>query len=65
MMWSCHSVDVWRLVRWFVFGPGIAKPRPGKSDRMGGRQVLPADLCDVGLELVAFCLGNSACSNVA
>jgi hypothetical protein len=29
--WSCRQLDVGGIVGWFFFGPGIAKPWPGKS----------------------------------
>ena len=63
--WSCDPEGDGGLVRWLFFRPGITKPRPGKSGRRSGSRVLPTDLCDVGLELVAFRLGDSTCSNVA
>ncbi len=50
---------------WLFLRPGITKPRPGKSGRRSGSRVLPTDLCDVGLELAAFRLGDSTCSKVA
>jgi hypothetical protein len=45
------------------FGPGIAKPRPGKSSR-GGRFVLPANFGDVGREFILLRLRDGRCSNV-
>ena len=62
-MWSCHTWGVGRIGRLCV-GPGIAKSRPGESGP-GGGGVLPANFFEIYLEFGAFCLGNSACSDMA
>ena len=56
----------WGVVGRFLFGPGIARPRPGKSDRWcGSWGYLPADLGEVGLECTAFGRWEVAGTNVA
>ncbi len=57
--WSCCPWGVWGVVGRLFFGPGIAKPRPGKSGQ-GGGFVLPANYCKVGLEFFVLCWGNGA-----
>jgi hypothetical protein len=63
MTGSCHLLGVWGFVGRLFFGPGIAKPRPGKSSQ-GGEVILPANFGDVGLKIVLLCLGDSRRSNV-
>ena len=63
MTGSCHPLGVWGFVGRLFFGPGIAKPRPGKSSR-GGEVILPANFGDVGLKIVLLRLGDGGRSNV-
>ena len=63
MIGSCHPLGVWGFAGRLFFGPGIAKPRPGKSSR-GGEVILPANFGDVGLKIVLLRLGDGGCSNV-
>ncbi len=53
----------WGFVGRLFFGPGVAKPRPGKSSR-DGRFVLPENFGDVGQEVILLCLRDSGRSNV-
>ncbi len=63
MTGSCHPLGVWGFVGRLFFGPGIAKPQPGKSSR-GGEVILLANFGDVGLKIVLFCLGDGGRSDV-
>jgi hypothetical protein len=63
MTGSCHPLGVWGFVGRLFFGPGIAKPRPGKSSQ-GGEVILPANFGDVGLKNDLLCLGDGRRSDV-
>ena len=60
---SCCPWGLWGFVGRLFFGPGVAKPRPGKSSR-GGRFVLPANFGDVGQEFILLRLRDGGRSNV-
>ena len=58
--WATGSCRPWRL----FFGPGVAKPRPGKSSQ-GGWCVFPAYFGNVCPECILFIFRDSGCTNVA
>ena len=67
-MWVCHLAGVGGLVGWhgwYFVRPGIAESWPGKSGQMVGSQVLLANFCNIGLDLITLCLGDSTFSDVA
>ncbi len=56
-------MGVWGFVGRLFFGPGISKPRPGKSSR-GGGFILPANFGDVGKKIVFLHLRDGGRSDV-